>query len=223
MTLVIPQKVFFDWDGTLVDSFLFLHAAHNYARQQLGIEPFAVEEFEGYFGQPREILYVKIYGDQSEEAKTHFEHYVRSNHLDGLHPIDGALEVLQTLEKLNIPCGVVTNKKRTLVEAEIKAFGWSDYFDVLIGAADAANDKPSPDPLLMAMDRSTQVLDTEQVWFVGDTDNDTACSNAVGTKTILILDPVKEHKKTEEILGNYHIDLHVSDCKKFHEFLLQYD
>ena len=223
MTLGKPQKVFFDWDGTLVDSFGFLHAAHNYARQQLGIDPFTIEDFSEYFGQPREILYVKIYGDKGEEAKKHFEHYVANNHIEGLHPIDGAEDVLKRLQALDIPCGVVTNKKRSLVEAEIESFGWTPYFDVLVGAADAANDKPSPDPLLLAIERSEQTLVNAQIWFVGDTDNDTACSNAVGSKTILILDEEKEAKTYSKILGKFNIDLHVRNCNKFLEFLLQYD
>lgn len=223
MTLTKPQKVFFDWDGTLVDSFAFLHAAHSHARKELGIPDFSLEEFGQYFGQPREILYVKLYGERGEEAKKHFEYFVTENHIEGLKAIDGAEEVLKRLHTLGVPCGVVTNKKRTLVEAEIENFGWSEYFDILIGAADAENDKPSPDPLLMAIDRSKQELVHDQVWFVGDTDNDTACSNAAGTKTILILDEEKEPETYSKILGTFNIDLHVQNCKKFQEFLLQYD
>ncbi|MBL4804758.1 MAG: HAD family hydrolase [Alphaproteobacteria bacterium] len=222
MTLPKPKIVFFDWDGTLVDSFGFLHAAHNYARKALGIPAFTLEDFAQHFGKPREMLYVKIYGDQGEEAKKHFEEYVTEHHVSHLKPLEGAEEVLQLLKHMKIPCGVVTNKKRAIVEAEIENFEWGKYFDVVVGAADAANDKPAPDPLLLGISRAEKGLEPQDVWFVGDTENDTACSNAVGSKTILILDKEKEAEKATHILGNYDIDLHLPNCKKFHEFLLQY-
>ncbi len=222
MTLAKPKRVFFDWDGTLVDSFGFLHAAHNYARKALGIHAFTLEDFAQHFGKPRETLYVKLYGDQREEAKKHFEEYVTKHHVEHLKPLDGAEEVLQVIKHIGIPMGVITNKKRTLVEAEVKAFGWDHFFDVLVGAGDAANDKPSPDPLLLGLAKAEGEVDHQDVWLVGDTENDTACSNEAGCKTILILSEEKEPEKVGHILGNYDVDLHLPNCKKFHEFLLQY-
>ena len=119
----LPKAVFFDWDGTLVDSFAFLHAAHNYTRAQFGMDSFSLDVFAMYFGQPREKLYAEIYGaDNIEAAKGHFEHYVYSNHAKDLKPLPGAKELLETLEGLGIPCGVVTNKKGDLVRKEIENY-----------------------------------------------------------------------------------------------------
>ncbi len=215
-----PKAVFFDWDGTLVDSFAFLHAAHNHTRAQFGMEPFALEVFEGYFGQPREKLYAEIYGaDNIEEAKGHFETYVYANHAEGLKPIVDAEEVLKALERLGVPCGVVTNKKRDLVEKEIQNYGWQDYFISVVGAGEAEADKPSSAPLLLAIERAGLDLPMPDIWYVGDTDNDLACANGAGCKSVLIAPQVE----VIDLLEKYEIDLHQNNCSEFLEFLLQYE
>ncbi|MEZ5813524.1 MAG: HAD family hydrolase [Alphaproteobacteria bacterium] len=219
MMIERPKAVFFDWDGTLVDSFAFLHGAHNHTRAQFGMEPFALEVFEGYFGKPREQLYEDIYGRENiEAAKGHFENYVYAHHMDQLEPICGAQEVLDVFKTLEIPCGVVTNKKRALVEAEIAHYGWQDYFSSVVGAGEAEADKPSSAPLLLGVERAGFDFAFSDIWYVGDTDNDLACANDAGVRSILILD----QPKAADLLAKYKVDLHQNNCGEFAGFLLQY-
>jgi phosphoglycolate phosphatase len=213
-----PKAVFFDWDGTLVDSFRFLHAAHNHVRAILKIEPFSLEIFAGYFGQPREKLYKELYGDNIEEAKFHFEAYVRAHHLVGLRPMEGAEALLNILFELDIPCGIVSNKKGTLIEAEIDNFGWRKYFKSVVGAAEASADKPSAAPLFLALQKAGLNVQGRDVWFVGDTDNDMACARDAGSVSIFIA----ETHHYEKLKGDFVIDLHCENCTQLHDFLLQY-
>ncbi|MCB9980920.1 MAG: HAD family hydrolase [Rhodospirillales bacterium] len=215
-----PEAVFFDWDGTLVDSFAFLHGAHNYTRAQFGIAPFSLEDFGRYFGQPREKLYIQLYGAENvEAAKGHFEAYVMEHHKEGLKPISGAQEVLEVLHRLGVPCGVVTNKKKDLVLREIENYGWDNFFISVVGAGEAESDKPSPAPLQLAIERMGLPLNLDKTWLVGDTDNDLACANALGCKTILILDG----GEAANLLENYEVHMHQKNCQELREFLLQYD
>jgi phosphoglycolate phosphatase len=213
-----PEAVFFDWDGTLVDSFLFLHAAHNHVRGILGIEPFTLEVFESYFGQPREKLYKELYGDNMEEAKIHFEAYVYANHLAGLVPIEGAQILLGQLYDMGIPCGVVTNKKGAFVVKEIENFGWGKFFKSVVGAAEASDDKPSPEPLFLAVERAGVNCDMANIWFVGDTDNDLACARDAGAVPILI----SSEKEYVRLSKGFEIALHRENCAALRDFLLQY-
>jgi phosphoglycolate phosphatase len=213
-----PEAVFFDWDGTLVDSFRFLHAAHNHVRGILEIEPFTLEVFEGYFGQPREKLYKELYGEHMEEAKKHFEAYVFANHLAGLVPMDGAQDLLEQLHRMGIPCGVVTNKKGSFVVKEIENFGWGKFFKSVVGAAEASADKPSPAPLFMAVERAEIFCDMANVWFVGDTDNDLACARDAGAVQVLVA-AERDYTKLSKV---FDIGLHRENCAALRDFLLQY-
>lgn len=213
----LPKAVFFDWNGTLVDSFRFLHTAHNHVRNILGIEPFTLEVFEGYFGQPREKLYKELYGDHIESAKAHFERFVLENHMKYLQPMPGAVSLLESLHKLAIPCGVVSNKKVDLIHVEIKSFDWERFFVSVVGAGEASVDKPSPAPLLLAIERSRLNLNCAEVWFIGDTDNDLQCAQAAGAISVLIA----KRSDYENLSKRFRIDLHAENCDQIRAFLLQ--
>ena len=217
--LKLPKAVFFDWDGTLVDSFAFLHAAHNHTRKTLGREPFSLEVFAGYFGQPRETLYAHLYEGQVEDAKKHFEAFVLANHIEQLKPCEGAEDVLRWLQGHGIPCGIVTNKKRSLVEAEIGHYGWAQYFVSVVGAGEAEHDKPSHLPLRLAVERAELSLNPSDIWYVGDTENDLACGDGYGAHNIFIEDGRAYH----EMEARFAISLHMPNCASFYDFLLQYE
>jgi phosphoglycolate phosphatase len=213
-----PRAVFFDWDGTLVDSFEFLYRAHNHVRGVLRFDSFSIETFGGYFGQPREKLYTEIYGEHREEAKTHFEAFVLANHVNDLKPLDGAAQVLEWYARAGIPMGVVTNKKGDLVRTEIANFGWSDYFVTVVGAAEAEADKPSPAPLLLALEQAGIDAPHDRIVYVGDTDNDLLCAQAAGCGSILIA----EHDEHAKLAEGHKIDVHFESCRGFYDFLLQF-
>lgn len=210
-----PKGMFFDWDGTLADSFAFLEGAHNHVRMQLGHPSFREGEFEHYFGKPREELYRIIYAPHEAEAKKLFEAYVRENHLK-LQPMPGAQELLAFLKQQGIVCGVVSNKKPEFIEAEIKNFGWEPYFVTFVGAGEAKADKPAGDPLLLALERAGG-MDPMDIWYIGDTDNDIECAQAIGCKAVLLAHLPDAPRWIER----YRPDFVLRDCFDFQAFLLQ--
>lgn len=190
-----PKAVFFDWDGTLVNSLAFLTKAHNYAKTQMGLPLFAGDhEFQPYLGMPRDALYADIYGARGEEAKVHFETYVHQYHTEGVKPLKGAAELLELLYDIGIPCGVVSNKRSVFLREEIKTFGWERYFKAVVGAGDAPEDKPSAAPLLFALEKSGLGVDISDVWYIGDTEFDVACAKRAGARAIVVRPPYEQDK-----------------------------
>jgi phosphoglycolate phosphatase-like HAD superfamily hydrolase len=59
----------------------------------------------------------------------------------------------------------------------------------------------------------------ENVWFVGDTDNDLACAQSAGAISVLIA----EKEPYIRLSKDYKIDLYCHNCKELHDFLLQYN
>ncbi len=219
MSVQLPKAVFWDWDGTLVDSFAFLHGAHNHVRGKFGMEAFTLQVFSNYFGQPREKLYTEIYGaERIEEAKGHFEAYVLANH-HKIQPIDGAREALEALKERGVPMGVVTNKKGSLVRKEIDNHGFGDYFISVVGAGEAPADKPSAAPLLMALEQSGLEIEPKDIWYVGDTESDLACAHAAGVPCVFIEDPDIHHG----LIAEYQPFMMFNNCRCFADFLLQSD
>ncbi|MGB4058286.1 MAG: HAD family hydrolase [Alphaproteobacteria bacterium] len=212
----LPEAIFFDWDGTLVDSYEFLKGAHDHVRQTLGLPPFQGDEFRNYFGHPREKLYTELYGDHIESAKTLFGDYVVKNHVAQLKPMPGADQMLKICEGLGFTLGVISNKKAEYLHLEIKSLGWEGRFVTVMGAGDAAQDKPAPDPLLKAV-ASCGGIPMERVWYVGDTDVDLKCAQSAGCASIFIA----HHDKSEEWIKLYKPLLIFKDCRGLGDFLLQ--
>lgn len=217
LSLKNPEGIFFDWDGTLVDSLGFLTGVHNHVKEHYGLKPFVGDQYLYYLGMPRERIFSEIYGEKADGAKTLFEKHYFETHLSGLIVFEGVIEMLSALQSMDIPMGVVSNKKTDFLQAEIKHLGWQKFFgDCIVGAGDAPRDKPSADPLLLALNKKNAVINQNNIWYIGDTEIDVMCADETGCQCIIIhteesqisekLDkkPVKEPvfvKKYEEICG----------------------
>ncbi len=212
-----PKAIYFDWDGTLVDSFSFIQSAHNHVFNVLDLENRANDWFRPYFGQPREFIYADIYGGQSAEAQKHFEAFVVANHTQMLEPLAGAGELLCTAQNLGVDMGVVSNKRPDFIAAEMAAFGWEGYFSAIVGAAEALEDKPSSAPLLLAMERSGKSYDMSDIWYVGDTEVDMRCARNAGC-TGIFYDYMGEDIAWN---GENQPFMTILDCAELNKFLLE--
>lgn len=216
MSLNQPKAIFWDWDGTIVDSYGFLDEAHSHTLVTLGFEPFAEGEYRQYFGKPREILYPLIYKDCAEDAKAVFQAFVMEN-AHRVPLIAGCTDVLAYLHDQGVMMGVVSNKKASLIAEEMKHKGLERYFSVLVGAGDAQRDKPSAEPLELAIEKAELThLDCADFWLVGDTENDLACAQAAGVKSILYEDGHQD----PALKTRYHPAFSFKDYTAFQEFLV---
>ncbi|PCJ99703.1 MAG: HAD family hydrolase [Zetaproteobacteria bacterium] len=211
----LPDAVFWDWDGTLVDSYGFLNDAHSHTLITLGFEPFKKGEYKQYFGKPREMLYPAIYNEKCEEAKEIFGKYVAENS-HKIQTIQGGERVLKFLYRRNIKMGIVSNKKASFIALELKHLGWEKYFSVIVGAGDAHTDKPSPAPLLLALENSGIDKDYTNIWYIGDTENDLACAQSAGCAS-LFLSGVAE---TETLLQKYNPIITFDNYSQLEEILV---
>lgn len=214
--MTFPAAIFLDWDGTLVDSYALLESAHNHTRGVLGFPPLPEGAFASYFGKPRDLLYNVLYPGKFDEAKVGFEKFYMANHLNGITVLSGVEDLLAAIADAGIICGVVTNKKASFIHEEITHLKWNDYFSAVVGAGDAAEDKPSPAPLQRAIEISGVKAHASEVFMVGDTENDLLCASRAGCKSVLILPPDMQ----KAVLDLASADFVFKNCQGFQEFLL---
>jgi phosphoglycolate phosphatase len=224
--LPLPQAIFFDWDGTLVDSLAFLTGAHNHVKSRLGLPAITEEDFLQYFGMPRDYLYAEMYGNMATEAKTLFEAYYISNHLAEICLAEGVVDLLEYVYSRGVIMGIVSNKKGDFLRTEVLHLGWDRYFgDRVIGSTDAPRDKPFADPLIMAVNKSSQAIDLKKLWYVGDTETDLACAQNTGCISVVIKDLRKMNNFQIQALDHaikfHNPALVVKNCAEIHHFLLQ--
>lgn len=217
MTNPRPKAIFFDWDGTLVDTLDFVFRAHNHVRERLGEPLWSQEEFKGHTKFSSVQLYPRIYGDRAQEAMGFLEQFMNENHLkpENLVLLDGVKPFLEEAAQAGIVMGVVSNKRHMFITREISHMGLDRYFVSVVGAGVAANDKPSADPLLFALKESGLEAGRD-VWFVGDTEPDILCARAAGCPAILL----HRDKDHQTLIDLHKPEMVVRDMASFRERLL---
>lgn len=180
-----PRAVLFDWDNTLVDNWAVIHTALNAALVAMGHERWTLEETRKRVRASARDSFPVLFGDRWEDAQTIFYDSFRKAHLEQLREMPGAGAMLDQLAAAGIYLGVVSNKNGAFLREEADHLGWTSRFGRIVGATDAARDKPAVEPVEMALEGSG-VGPGSEVWFVGDTDIDLVCAVNAGCVPILL-------------------------------------
>ncbi|MHA1598439.1 MAG: HAD family hydrolase [Alphaproteobacteria bacterium] len=180
-----PKAILFDWDNTLIDSWLIIHDALNFTFAAYDKPLWSLDETKLRVRKSLRDSFPGIFGDDWSQAADTFYARFDDIHLDMLSPIDGSAQMLNELSGLGIYLGVVSNKRGEYLRREARHLGWDVHFGKLVGALDAAADKPSPHPVTMALAGSGIVAGPD-VWFVGDADIDMECAHNTGMTGVLL-------------------------------------
>lgn len=187
MTPPAPKALIFDWDNTLVDNWATIREAINAARGAFGHAPWTAEETLLRVRRSLRDSFPEMFGENWQEARRIFYAAFEARHLDTLRAMAGADEALVLARGQGLYLAVVSNKTGYLLRREAQKLGWAGRFGALVGAGDAARDKPFPEPVYRALEGSGLAPGAD-IWFVGDAPIDTACARAAGCTAILVGD-----------------------------------
>jgi len=210
----MPEAVFFDWDGTLVDTLPFLHKAHNHVRAALGFDPWSADEFKGYVRYSSHELYGPLYGAKAGEALEILRTHMEENHLANLEILADSRTLLEFLKNRNIPSGLVSNKRHEFLLREVSHLGWNHLFGVAIGAGFAEKDKPSAAPLILGLERCG-LKPGPAIWYVGDSETDLRTAQAAGCTAVL----VRHHHDNAHLIESFKPGMVFDDCASLREYL----
>jgi phosphoglycolate phosphatase len=185
MTFVRPRAVLFDWDNTLIENWRAIQAALNAALADSGLPPMDMEQVMFQARHSAQDIFPQLFGDRWGHARGIFYDHFAQNHLAGITIMPGAPELLDALVERDVMLAVVSNKKGDLLRREIDYLGWTAKFARVVGAQDAAADKPDPAPARLALEGSG-IAPGGDVWLVGDTDIDMRTAIAAGCLPVLV-------------------------------------
>ena len=202
-----PQAILFDWDNTLADTWPTIYEALSHTFQKMGRTPWTLEETKERVHRSLRDSFPAIFGQDWEKAGELYLTTFKAIHLDKLSVIDGAEEMLKALSKTDIYRAVVSNKTGYNLRAEVTHLGWDKYFHKTIGAKDAPRDKPSPDPVYMALEGS-HIIPSKKVWFIGDSVTDLECAHNSDCLPILYGEHTMEDKRFSHCKPSFHVPDH---------------
>lgn len=177
--------ILWDWDNTLVDGWQAIAAGLNAAFAAHDLPTWTLEEVKARVRRSLRESFPEMFGPDWEKARDIFYAEVRARHLAVLTPMPGALAAVEAVAALGLPQGVISNKQGPLLRAEAAHLGWDRHFAALLGAGDAAADKPDPAPFRMALAALRQGAGPG-VWYVGDTALDMQAARAAGCTAVLL-------------------------------------
>jgi len=204
--LAPPRALLFDWDNTLVDSWLAIHHALEATFVHFGHRPWTLEEVRQRVRASARDAFPAIFKDRAREATALFYDIFERDHLTRLTACSGAETLLRELTASDLYLAVVSNKTGRYLRAEAKQLGWDGLFEGIVGATDAPRDKPAPDPVLLAL-APGGIPAGPEVWFVGDTDIDMLCAVNSGCSGVLL----RPEPPTEQEFGEARPVAHVAD------------
>ena len=183
LTDMRPSILLYDWDNTLVDGWAGITAALNAAFTEFGHPLWTVEDTRNRVRVSLRESFPVMFGDRWEHARDIFYETLTHQHLNHVSPMPGVPDVLQA--GAGWPQGVVSNKAGAFLRREVVHLGWSRFFGPVVGAGDAAVDKPDPAPIHMALSQLGHAADPS-VWYMGDTALDMQAARAAGITAVLI-------------------------------------
>ncbi|MDH5489612.1 MAG: HAD family hydrolase [Rhodospirillaceae bacterium] len=201
-----PKAIIFDWDNTLVDSWVVIHDALNATLDDWGMEKWTIEETKSRVAHSMRDSFPLLFGDDWERAGKVFYDHFEKTHLDRLTPLPNAEYVLGELFEMGIHMAIVSNKTGRLLRLEVEHLGWNKIFKNVVGSLDAVNDKPAPDPVILAL-QGSGIETGSHVWFVGDAVIDMQCAKNSGCFGVLV---DKNQPKIAEF-GDFMPDFHTNE------------
>jgi phosphoglycolate phosphatase len=207
MTLLAPAAILFDWDNTLVDSWSTIHDALNLMLVELGHQSWTMLETRSRVRKSLRDSFPTLFGERWQHAQQLYLEAFEAIHLERLRPLPGAAELLDALKSDGHYLALVSNKTGRYLRREVEALGWTGHFGRIVGAGDAAFDKPHRGAIDLALAESGYSAGPG-VWFVGDTGIDMECALNAGCVPVLVgADPPagEEFERSKPAL-------HFADC-----------
>jgi 2-phosphoglycolate phosphatase len=182
-----PRAVAFDLDGTLIDSRLDIAAACNHVLASRGRAPLEPDVIATFVGDGVRALVSRAFGlpmasPEVDPLERAFVARYAAHPADHTTWMPGALDALAALD--GTPVALLTNKARAVTLAVLDALGASTRFAFVYAGGDGPL-KPRPEPVVAVA--HALAVPVEELWVVGDGEQDLLSARAAGAVAIAVL------------------------------------
>ena len=192
------SAIFFDLDGTLVDSSIGIHNGFTYTFDQLGVTSPDAKTIRGFMGPPLETSFATcLPTEQIEQAIQLYRSYYKEKGVYEAQLYPHIKDLLVELAK-QFPLYITTTKNTPTAQDMTKNFGIYHFFDGIYGSSPETPHKA--DVIRQAL--QAHQLAPEQAIIIGDTKFDMLGAQETGIQKLAVTWGFGEQAD----LLNYHPD-----------------
>lgn len=160
--------IFFDLDGTLLDSQQGIISSLQYAMSELGGEEPSTAELRGLIGMPLPYIFSQLMGETADVAEAvdlYHEHYTTDAMFDA-EVYDGVGEMFDELHRVEAKLYIATSKPQIYAQEIAENFGLHAHIERLFGSEADGTHADKTSLLQFALDETGQ--DPSKCIMVGD-------------------------------------------------------
>jgi phosphoglycolate phosphatase len=176
----------FDFDGTLVDSAPGIVDVMRQVVDEMGYSEELLNQWSHLVGVPllrqMQILFPDKDNKFHEDLAQNYRDKYDKDAIEICPPFPGLKDMLEHLHQNDILITIATSKRRHLVDAVIDHHGLTDYFKMVVGAADVTQHKPHPESVHITMQQLG--AKPEDVVVIGDSTFDLDMARNAGVDGI---------------------------------------
>jgi N-acetyl-D-muramate 6-phosphate phosphatase len=180
------NAVLFDLDGTLVDTAPDMVTVLQHIQQEHGIEPAEYDLARSYVSNGAIGLLTLGFPEVETEIGDELHQLYLERYAEMIcqesRIFAGLDELLDQLDDIDCPWGIVTNKPEQLTEPLLIALGLAERSSCIISGDTLAVRKPDPAPLLLGCDLIG--VDAATSIYIGDAERDIEAGRRAGMATI---------------------------------------
>ena len=183
----MTQAIFFDLDGTLLDTARDFAYAINLMLAKRNKPPINFHRFrKQVYGESKKMVSFAFNIDEShpdfEAIRQEFLHTYHQNCAAKTVLFPGIELLLDKMDAEKMPWGIVTSKPTWLAQPVLEHFGFAKRAASIVMGDTLSKTKPDPAPLLFACERAS--VSPNRSIYVGDLETDIIAAKAAGMKSI---------------------------------------
>ena len=149
-------SLFFDLDGTLMNSASGIIASYKHTLKELGFDTPTDEDLHALVGPPLHIVFPILLGENAplEEAIALYREYYQEEGIFDAEPYDGLEEMFDALYRIETKIYIATSKPQYFADKIAAQFGLDRYIDVLFGSELSGERSDKTELLQFALDET---------------------------------------------------------------------
>ena len=181
------DAVFFDLDGTVIDSLQDIVDAVNHTMRHFGLPEYTPEQLRPALGWGVGVLMKSVLPDFSDarraEILAFYRPYYSAHAADKSRPFEGIQPALARLKADGLVLAILSNKPDSAVQPLAERF-FADTMSLAVGERDGVRRKPCPDMLEAAAEQLG--VDLHRCLYVGDSEVDIDTARNTGIDCLCV-------------------------------------